>query len=146
MDSPREQGEFNLYEVVNEHNEPIMVFGGVASTEEVSTVSDIVINTLIDNESENQPSNSTSTSSQNNPSEEQASLSNQNPVPSNDVYNFNENFEPLPFPDGFALSSDDNNDSENDQTDYLLESDDDDDQEEVVGEIPQIRMALENYR
>ena len=26
MDSPREQDEFNLYEVVNEHNEPIMVF------------------------------------------------------------------------------------------------------------------------
>ena len=53
MDSPCEQGKFNLYEVVNKHNEPIMVFGGVASTEEVSTVSDIVINTLTDTESEN---------------------------------------------------------------------------------------------
>ena len=53
MDSPCEQGEFNLYEVVNKHNEPIMVFGGVASMEEVSTVSDIVINTLTDTESEN---------------------------------------------------------------------------------------------
>ena len=74
-----------------------MVFGGVASTEEVSTVSDIVIDTLTDTESENRPSNSTSTSSQNNPSEEQASLSNQNPVPSDDVYNFNENFELPPF-------------------------------------------------
>ena len=146
MDSPCEQGEFNLYEVVNEHNEPIMVFGGVASTEEVSTVSDIVIDALTDTESENRPSNSTSTSSQNNPSEEQASLSNQNPVPSDDVYNFNENFEPPPFLDGFASSSDDNNDSENDQIDYLLESDDDNDQEEVVGEIPQIRVPLENYR
>ena len=95
-----------------------MVFGGVASTEVVSTVSDIVIDTLTDTESENQPSNLTSTSSQNNPSEEQASSSNQNPVPSDDVYNFNENFEPPAFPDGFALtplSSD--NDSENDQID-----------------------------
>ena len=53
MDSPREQGEFNLYEVVNKHNEPIMVFGGVASTEEMSTVSDIVIDTVTDTESEN---------------------------------------------------------------------------------------------
>ena len=53
MDSPYEQGKFNLYEVVNKHNEPIMVFGGVASTEEVSTVSDIVIYTLTDTESEN---------------------------------------------------------------------------------------------
>ena len=53
MDSPCEQGEFNLYEVVNEHNEPIMVFGGVASTEEVSTVLVIVIDTLTDTESEN---------------------------------------------------------------------------------------------
>ena len=92
MDSPREQGEFNLYEIVNEHNEPIMVFGGVASTEEVFIVSDIVIDTLTDTESENRPSNSTSTSSQNNPSQEQASLSNHSPVPSNDVYNFNEKF------------------------------------------------------
>ena len=73
-------------------------------------------------------------------------MSNQNPVLSDDVYNFNENFEPPPFLDGFAstpLSSD--NDSENDQIDYLLESDDNDDQEEVVGEIPQIRVPLENY-
>ena len=147
MDSPHEQGEFNLYEVVNEHNEPIMVFGGVASMEEVSTVSDIVIDTLTDTESENRPSNSTSTSSQNNPSEEQASSSNQNPVPSDDVYNFNENFELPPFPDGFASTpSSSDNDSENDQIDYLLESDDNDDQEEVVGEIPQIRVPLENYR
>ena len=147
MDSPREQGKFNLNEVVNEHNEPIMVFGGVASTEEVSTVSDIVIDTLTDTESENQPSKSTSTSSQNNPSEEQASSSNQNPVPSNDVYNFNENFELPPFLNGFAStpSSSDNN-SENDQIDYLLESDDDNNQEEVVGEIPQIKVLLENYR
>ena len=38
MDSPCEQGKFNLYEVVNEHNEPIIVFGEVASMEEVSTV------------------------------------------------------------------------------------------------------------
>ena len=53
MDSPHEQGEFNLYEVVNEHNEPIMFFGGVASTEEVSTVLDIVINTLTHTESKN---------------------------------------------------------------------------------------------
>ena len=79
-----------------------MVFGGVASTEEVSTVLDIVIDTLTDTESENQPSNSTSTSSQNNPSQEQASSSNHNPVPSDDVYNFNENFKLLPFLDGFA--------------------------------------------
>ena len=112
----------------------------------MSTVSDIVINTLTDTESENRPSNSTSTSSQNNPSEEQASSSNQNPVPSDDVYNFNENFEPPPFLDSFALTpSSSYNDSENDQIDYLLESDDDDNQE-VVGEIPQIRVPLENYR
>ena len=63
MDSPCEQGEFNLYEVVNEHNKPIMVFGGVASTEGVSTVSDIVIDTLTHTESKNRHSNSTSTSS-----------------------------------------------------------------------------------
>ena len=146
MDSPREQGEFNLYEVVNEHNKPIMVFGGVASMEEVSTVLDIVFDAPTHTESKNRPSNSTSTSSQNNPSQEQASSSNHNPVPSDDVYNFNENFEPLPFLDGFASSSDDNNNSENDQIDYLLESDDDNDEEEMVGEIPQIRVPLENYR
>ena len=74
-------------------------------------------------------------------------MSNQNPVPSDDVYNFNENFELLPFPDGFAsMPSSSDNDSENDQIDYLLESDDDDNQEEVVGEIPQIRVLLENYQ
>ena len=62
------------------------------------------------------------------------------------MYNFNKNFELLPFLDGFASSSDDNNDSKNDQVNYLLESDDDDNEEDVVDEIPQIRVPLENYQ
>ena len=72
MDSPREQGAiFNLYEIVNEHNEPIMVFGGIGTTEEVSTVSDIDIDTPTGTESQNGQSNS-----QNNVSQPQASSSN----------------------------------------------------------------------
>ena len=122
-----------------------MVFGGIGNMEEVSTVLNIVIDTRTDTESENWHGNSTGTSSQNNPSQEQASLSNHNPVQSNDVYNFNESFELPPFPDGFASSSDDNNDSENDQIDYLLESDDNNN-DEGVGEMPQIRVQLENYQ
>ena len=139
MDSPREQGAFNLYEIVNEHNEPIMVFGGIGTTEEVSTVSDIVIDTPTGTESQNGQSNS-----QNNVLQPQASLSNDQ-TPSNDVYNFNENVDPPPFPDGYASSSDDDNCSENDQIDYLLESDDNDDDEEAVGDIPPIRIPLQNY-
>ena len=117
MDSPREQGTFNLYEIVNEHNEPIMVFGGIGTTEEVSTVSDIDIDTPTGTESQNghsnsqnnvsQPQASLSTvsdividtltgtesqnghsNSQNNVSQPQASSSNVQ-TPSNDVYNFN---------------------------------------------------------
>ena len=53
MDSPHEQGAFNLYEIVNEHNEPIMVFGGIGTKEEVSTVLDIDNNTPTGTESQN---------------------------------------------------------------------------------------------
>ena len=173
MDSPREQGAFNLYEIVNKHNEPIMVFGGIGTMDEVSTVSDIDINTPTGTESQNGQSNSqnnvsqpqaslstvsdivintpTSTESQNrhsntqnNVSQPQASSSNDQ-TPSNDVYNFNENVDPPPFLDGYASSSDDDNHSKNDQIDYLLESDDNDDDEEAVGDIPPIRIPLENY-
>ena len=105
----------------------------------LSTVSDIVINTPTSTESQNRHSNS-----QNNVSQPQASLSNDQ-TPSNDVYTFNENVDPPPFPDGYASSSDDDNHSENDQIDYLLESDDNDDDEEAVGDIPPIRIPLENY-
>ena len=111
MDSPCEHGAFNLYKIVNEHNEPIMVFGRIGNTEEVPTASDIVNDTGIASKSENGHSNSltveptTSTSSQNNnPSQAQASSSNDSPSDVTDVYNFSENFEPPPFPDGFALS------------------------------------------
>ena len=139
MDSPSEQGAFNLYEIVNEHNEPIMVFGGIGTTEEVSTVLDIDIDTPTGTESQNGHSNS-----QNNVSQPQASSSNDQ-TPSNDVYNFNENVDPPPFPDDYASSSDDYNHSKNDQIDYLLESDDNDDDEEAVGDIPPIRIPLQNY-
>ena len=64
MDSPHEQGAFNLYEIVNEHNEPIMVFGGIGTTEEVSTVSDIDIDTPTGTESQNGHSNSQNNVSQ----------------------------------------------------------------------------------
>ena len=84
------------------------------------------------------------TNSQNNVSQPQASSSNDQ-TPSNDVYNFHENVDPPPFPDGYALSSDDDNHSENDQIDYWLESDDNDDDEEAVGDIPPIRIPLQNY-
>ena len=140
MDSPREHGAFNIYEIVNEHNEPLMVFGGIGTTEEeVSTASDIVIDTPTGTESQNGQTNS-----QNNVSQAQASLSNDQ-TPSNDVYNFNENVDPPPFLDGYASSSDDDNRSENDQIDYLLESDDSDDDEQGVGDIPPIRIPLQNY-
>ena len=173
MDSPREQGTFNLYEIVNEHNEPIMVFGGIGTTEEVSTVSDIDIDTPTGTESQNGQSNSQNnvsqlqaslstvldividtptgtesqnghSNSQNNVSQPQASSSNDQ-TPFNDVYNFNENLDLPPFPDDYAWSSDDDNHSENDQIDYLLESDDNDDDEEAVGDIPPIRIPLQNY-